>query len=85
MRTFQQILEAAGYECTAYSGRGMGGDKCLSISLKQDGAMGKLFADVLEEVQGYETVNVAKPFRKMRTDNLGKGIVVYFPGIKFEE
>lgn len=90
MRTFQQILEDAGYECTAYSGRGMSGEECLSVTLAADSNgppsnLGRFFADVLEEVQGYETANMAKAFRKMRTDDLGRGVVVYFPGIKFEE
>lgn len=89
MRTFQQILKAAGYKCEAYSGRGMGGEKCLSVSLAADGNgppsnIGRLFADVLEATRDEYQGHVAVAFRKMRTDSLGKGTVVYFPGVEFE-
>lgn len=36
MRTFQEILEAAGYECEPYSGRGMGGQECLSLAAQRN-------------------------------------------------
>ena len=85
MRTFQQILEAAGYKCEPYIGRGMFGRECLSIPLfitsGPTNAIGRLFADVLEEVDAEENDLAADAFRKMREDSLGRDIVVYFPGI----
>lgn len=84
MRTFQQILEAAGYECEAYSGRGMGGEKCLSITLVNGDQMGRFFADVLEEVRDEHEGHISNAFRRMRSESLGKGLVVYFPGVEFK-
>jgi len=85
MRTVQQILEAAGYACEAYSGRGMGGRECLSITLNNGDRMGRLFADVLEEIQpsSGDDESVSHAFRKMRSESLGNGLVVYFPGVEF--
>jgi succinyl-CoA synthetase alpha subunit len=83
MRTFQEILEAAGYECEPYSGRGMGGQECLSI--QTDKSVSVVFADVLEalteDMDGAHITIASKAFREMREDSLGCGIVVYFPGI----
>lgn len=84
MRTFQQILEAAGYETSAYSGRGMAGTECVSVGLPDDGRIGRLFADVTDAMEDGENAVVAKAFRRMRIDSLGIGSVVYFPGIAHE-
>lgn len=84
-KTFQQILEAAGYVTRSYSGRGMDGKECLSVTLAGDGMMGRFFADVLEVIDAEEMDPAAHAFRRMRTDSLGKGTVVYFPGVPFEE
>lgn len=84
-RTFQQILEAAGYVTRSYSGRGMSGRECLSVTLPGDEMMGRFFADVLEAIDAEETDPAAHAFRRMRTDSLGKGTVAYFPGEKFQE
>jgi hypothetical protein len=84
MRTFQQILEAAGYETSAYSGRGMAGTECVSAGLPGDGRLGRLFADVTEAMGADENKLVAAAFRRMRTDSIGLSSVVYFPGIAHE-
>ena len=82
-RTFQQILEAAGYEARDYS-PGFG-ERCLSVDLARPSDIGRLFADVLEAIDAEETDPAAHAFRRMREDSLGKGIVVYFPGVPFQE
>ena len=82
MRSVQAILEDAGYETDAYSGRGMGGKECLSVSM--DGHIGKLFSDVLGAIEPEDTEAMAKAFRGMQQDSMGKGSVVYFPRIPFE-
>lgn len=84
MRTVQQILEAAGYVTRPYSGRGMSGRECLSITLVNGDQMGRFFADVMEEVRDEYEGHVADAFRKMRSESLGKGVVVYFPGVEFK-
>lgn len=85
MRSFQQVLEAAGYVTRAHSGHGMSGRDCLSVTLAGDGMMGRFFADVLEAIDAEEMDPAAHAFRRMRTDSLGKGTVVYFPGVPFKE
>lgn len=90
MRTFQQILEAAGYKCEAYSGRGMGGQECLATECHD---LFKLFADVLDVAhehlrgggQSGEVVDLSRALRRGRTDNRGRDrLVVYFPGVEYE-
>jgi hypothetical protein len=83
MRTFQQILEAAGYETSAYSGRGMQGRECLGVDLPAgaDRDLGRMLAEVIGAMGPGENDIVAGAFRRMRTDALGCGSVVYFPGI----
>lgn len=85
MRTVQQILEDAGYEVRCYSGRGMGGEECLAVMLSPARHIGDLFADVLLEVRDDCDNRIVDAFRGMRQDALGKGSIVYFPRIKFEE
>lgn len=84
-RSFVEILNDAGIETEAYSGRGMGGKECLSV---RDIEPLDLFADVLVEVLASddepldEVALVTKVMRNVARDSMGKGIVVYFPGIK---
>jgi hypothetical protein len=61
-----QSLHAAGYNPCAYSGRGMYGVECVAIYLDD--------ASELLEV-GASVKGAGKP----HTDNLGKGIVAYWP------
>lgn len=86
-RTFQQILEAAGYEAQDYS-PGFG-EQCLAVTLPRTrglpSSLGRLFADVLETVDAEENEIAAHAFRRMRDDSLGRSLVVYFPGVKFAE
>lgn len=81
-RTLQEILTDAGHEPSAYSGRGMGGEECLSVNVRDPFA---LFADVLETVDSEENEIVAHAFRAARQDTMGLGVVVYFPRVKFVE
>ena len=86
-RTFQQILEAAGFECASYSGRGMYGEKCLSFTIEGNAAakIGRVFADVLEVIEPEENEVASHAFRRMREDSLGRSTVLYFPGVPFAE
>lgn len=84
MRTFQQILEAAGYETGVHVGPEAGSAECLSVGLSGNGRLGHLFAEVIDAMGTGENVIVAAAFRRMRTDTLGCGSVVYFPGFPHE-
>lgn len=85
MRNFQQILEAAGYTPETYSGRDMAGTECLSVALgNRSSSVARMFADVLEALEPDENEVAALAFRRMRTDNLGLGVVAYFPSIQIQ-
>jgi hypothetical protein len=92
----QEILESAGYSVQSYSGRGMYGKNCLGVDVSN---LGKLFADVLKELdllgengggeleddsQAAAIEDLATAFEEMRTDSLGRGMIVYFPEIDFD-
>lgn len=102
-RTFQDIVEAAGYECRSYSGRAMYGESCLGVTLEPEHRIGGFVGDVVESIsqpskghyyselrwegvddtlEDLETVQSA--FRKMRSDSMGLGEILYFPGFQFD-
>ena len=82
MRTFIEILKATDHDVRAYSGRGMGGNECLGVSVGC--LIGQFVADVMVAMEAEEIDVVADAFRKMREDSLGRGTIVYFPGIAAE-
>lgn len=90
--TLREMIEEAGYAPESYSGRGMNGERCVSVSLDGDNALGTFIADMMGiiAVSAETSINgghnaVIAAFRGMRTDSLGLGIVVYFPRVKWEE
>lgn len=87
MRTFQEILEDAGYESAFYSGRGMSGEQCPSITIEGNSSakLGSVFADVVLAMLPEERLLCVASFRKMREDSLGRDTVIYFPGVPFAE
>lgn len=80
----QEILERNGVEgVQSYSGRGMYGKTCLGVSVD---SLGAFFATVLKCVRGEDdTQAIQKAFAGMATDSMGRGVVVYFPSVHFEE
>ena len=80
-KTLKDIIEAAGYKTRSYSGRGMYGKECLAVSLR-DVSESEFYADLVEKTNGSDALRVAKALRNMRTDSLGRGIVLYFPSIE---
>lgn len=90
MKDFQRLIEDAGYEPQSYSGRGMYGSQCLGVVVTD---LGKFIGDVLYEIAvriddgECHAVELCEPisdaFRGMRTDNMGRDIIVYFPNTEF--
>lgn len=94
----QEMLEALGYNVMSYSGRGMYGNQCLGVTL-EDRNVGTLVIDVMinlvnakedprrsryEEAMVIEKLLTLGPaFRQMKTDDMGLGIIVYFPNVNF--
>jgi hypothetical protein len=96
MSSFQKMIEDLGYETRSYSGRVMFGKKCLGITLDRDQSMGELMGDIMNSFAGHAAKGstykladalevAAKAFRDMRTDSMGLGTIVYFPGILFDD
>ena len=82
---FIELLEEAGYNHRAYSGRGMFGEYCIGASTKGDAA--DMLSDILVycEITNEERVEVAGIFKDKRTDDLGLGTIVYFPSMKWKD
>lgn len=84
----QDLLEEAGHECRSYSGRAMYGKECLGVDTER--SLGTLIADVMEAMvstvdmeDGHTVSACADAFRQMKTDSMGLGTIVYFPGVPF--
>lgn len=85
----QQVFELMEAEPRAYSGRAMYGQRCLAIVT--DINVGEVFGRVLETMTEQKIIHedphqcnvIAEAFRGMRTDSMGRDIVIYFPDIQF--
>lgn len=83
----KQAFEAAGYEPRSYSGRGMYGKECLGVS--GDSAL-EIVLETIETVasQAGDTETIAEfvaDLLDVRTDSMGRGEIVYWPSIKWED
>ena len=89
----QALLDMIGIETRSYSGRAMYGKSCLGVELaNSQQSIGAFFASVLTGLQEFGLENdkdgleeLAKSFRNMRMDQLGRGTIVYFPDIRFND
>lgn len=80
-----EMLAQADLEPYSYSGRGMMGRECLAVNA--DGALG-MFASVLQAItemgeEPGELNLLMEMMRSARTDNMGHGVVVYWPDLEF--
>jgi hypothetical protein len=80
MEIIQDLAAEYDGEIHAYSGRGMYGDRCLGVTVHGD-----TFAFVLmlgAQLADYGYLALAEKLAaKVCTDDMGRGTVVYFPGI----
>ncbi len=77
----QELLEDA-FKVRSYSGRGMYGATCLAVTT--DDGLAEVVAHVVLNVDDENRHDVARALRRMKTDSMGLGMVVYFPGVPFE-
>jgi hypothetical protein len=88
----QTILESCRYRTREYTGRGMY-DSCLAVdgwtdmsgntsSLNQSD-VGELASAILMNTSCENQKELARKVSNMRTDSMGKGIIIYFPTAKF--
>jgi hypothetical protein len=97
--TFQRLLEDLGFETRSYSGRGMDGEECLAVTVDgyatrewsiASSVLGMLAVTTdnpcrtLAELRGaLEKLSIV--FCHTKTDGLGTGAVVYWPGEAYAE
>lgn len=86
-----QVLEEIGVEPEQvrvdYSGRGMYGDKCFGLMLDGLPDMLKVFAGlglINETLDGELDDDIQRLAEAVRTDNMGRDTIYYFPGFEFE-
>lgn len=91
--TFRAIAEQAGYVVRCYSGRGMFGRQCVAIDETENGVpvlvqdlMTMAGALALYGVGTYDVDHdtMLDVLADAETDNMGIGIVVYWPSIAWE-
>lgn len=90
-----ELIESAGYSARSYSGRGMNGKQCLGIDTEHTDTMG-VALDLIKEALGrvnttraYESIDeiqdLCELLKSARSDSMGRGYIIYFPAIKWED
>lgn len=83
----RDLIEEAGYETRSYSGRCMYGATCLGVELED--RLGDFFASLLDAIANLqeedrdEALDLAHEFRSMKTDSMGRGMIVYFESVPY--
>ena len=85
--SIQYLIESLGFTAIAYSGKGMRGRQCLAVSLDGSQTLMSLFADLIEDLPNCSAAKmedtcstISEALRSAKTDSLGLGVVIYFPG-----
>ena len=73
------LLEDAGYDTHPYSGRGMFGKQCVSV--QSDERLLLVLSDIVGCIE--DQMQRAELLRRAQTDQMGTGIVVYWPFAKW--
>lgn len=76
-----EALNTAGLKIRRYSGRGMYGKECVAVS--DDRRLQEILADLVEAYG--DNLECAEAIRAARTDNMGLGIVVYWPHVAWPD
>ena len=78
---FIEALEDAGYEPKSYSGRGMYGKSCVSVSGDEDERVSawEIAKSLWWNAPDGEAMDIPEP----RQDSLGLGIVLYWPSFEW--
>lgn len=101
MHILQELVQEAGYDCRSYSGRGMFGSQCLGVDLPVDISAFRFVAHVFDAIEsdmvfdsdGKELeailvdviAKVTRVIEKACLDSMGKGTIIYFPSVQYEE
>lgn len=86
------FITDAGYEVgEGYSGRGMYGDTCVSITISRDdneaGVVAAIMTAAVEGATDLEdavnkTIELGRVFADSSTDSMGRDTILYFPRMK---
>jgi hypothetical protein len=71
------------FKVRSYSGRGMYGANCIGIDMDDIGGVMRLAAALIDAGMDVEDVHVLGTL--MKTDSMGRGIVVYWPRLKLSD
>ena len=83
----QALLDAiadAGYDTRSYGGRGMGNKRCASVTLDSEQEMRGFIAATMRYVPEEFYSEAIDFFASSLTDNMGRGLVLYFPDVEME-
>jgi hypothetical protein len=81
-------IENSDFEARSYSGRGMYGDKCVGVEIDRDMSsfrLGAAIAYALSESDSDDGPTDVEELTRLRVseDSMGRGAIVYFPGVKW--
>ena len=79
--TLVEALNTAGLKIRRYSGRYMYGKECVATS--DDRPLQEILADLIEAYS--DNFECANAIRAARTDDMGRGIVVYWPHVAWPD
>lgn len=86
----QSLLDNADVETRSYSGRAMYGRECLGVDVSDFADFLTTYTEALRH-QAPSSNNdewwdaIDEGLRSARTDSMGMGIIVYFPGVKYTD
>ncbi len=80
----QRVLE--GYlGVRSYSGRGMNGRSCLGVDAKSLGQFLSVLVEGTVHLENREVRDLAEEVSNIKTDSMGMGMIIYFPGVEYED
>lgn len=82
---FIELLDDAGCEPRSYSGRGMYGARCVSITTDRYQSEGYVAALTMIYAESDEQSELLSVWRGVRSDSMGLDTVIYFPDMDWPE
>ncbi len=84
---FLKLFEDTDFTPVSYSGRCMYGTQCVSVDLGSSSGYG-LVAELMlkaQDLESFDQEDLVEIFRETRQDQMGLGIVVYWPNLYWPE
>lgn len=89
MHAFQKLIADTDMTCRSYSGRGMFGQSCLGVEANDVKELMQTCIVTLRErcsdLTPDEWDDIEDALGRMQSDSLGRGMIIYFPGIPFTD